>query len=187
MPAAAQAGLHWRLVRMGNLCMNSMAWVAVAAVANLAASIGVIVAVVLLARHIRENSEAVRMHVRQSALALHGNFTDLIIQNPDLQDIYRRGRKNYWNLKGQDLYRFSNLAQKAFWYFSTLYHQRHMGNLEEHQWLEGRAHLNYWLQSEGVRQWWQDFGSKSASPDFRRFVDGELERLGPIAIGRHRR
>ncbi len=167
--------------------MNSMAWVAVAAVANLLASVGVIVAVVLLARHIRENSEAVRMSVRQSALSLHGNFTDLIIQNPDLQDIYRRGRKNYWNLKGQDLYRFSNLAQKAFWYFSTLYHQRHMGTLEEHQWHEGRAHLNYWLQSEGVRQWWQDFGSKSASPEFRRFVDGELERLGPIAIGRHRR
>lgn len=162
-----------------------MNWMLVAVVANLIAAVGVIVAVVLLARHIREGTEAVRMSVRQQAIAMHGNFTDLIIQNPDLQDIYRRGRKNYWDLKGQDLYRFSNLAQKAFWYFSTLYHQRGMGNLEEHQWLEGRAHLNYWLQSEGVRQWWQDFGSKSASPDFRRFVDEELERLGPI--GRHRR
>ena len=89
--------------------MNASVWIVVAAVANLIASIGVIAAVVLLARHIRDNSEAVRMNVRQSAISLHGNFTDLIIQNPDLQDIYRRGRKNYWNLKEQDLYRFSNL------------------------------------------------------------------------------
>ncbi len=162
-----------------------MNWLVVTAVAGLVASLGVIVAVLLLARNVRENSEALRSLLRRGPVSVHGNFADLIIQNPDLQDIYRRGRKHYWSLKDQDLYRFSNLAQKAFWYFSDLYYQHEAGSLEEYQWQEGRAHLTYWLQAQGVRQWWQDFGSKSASPDFRRFVDEELERLGPI--GRHKR
>ncbi|MEJ2603572.1 MAG: hypothetical protein P8172_09805 [Gammaproteobacteria bacterium] len=161
-----------------------MNWMMVTALASLAASIGVIVAVVLLTRHVRENTRALRTNLQRGPVSTHGNFADLIIQNPDLQDIYRHGRKSYWSLKDQDLYRFSNLAQKAFWYFSDLYYQHETGTLEEYQWQEGRAHLIYWLQAEGVRQWWQDFGSKSASPDFRRFVDGELERLGPI--GRHK-
>ena len=67
----------------------------------------------------------------------------------ELNDLYLRGRADLESLSRDEVYQFSNLALKAFWFFSAAHFQFRMGTLADSDWQEQRAAIRYWLRGPG--------------------------------------
>jgi hypothetical protein len=102
---------------------------------------------------------------------------DLVIQAPELNDIYVRGLADLESLSKDEYYRFSNMAMKYFWFCSAGYFQFRIGTLSDSDWQEHRVALHYWLRGPGCRSWWAKFGRASFGPEFQNFIDAEIASL----------
>jgi hypothetical protein len=68
-----------------------------------------------------------------------------------------------------------------FTFFENLHYQYLSGMLEEELWQRYRRHIQWYLDRDGVRQWWSLTESTWMSDSFRRFVNEQLAGSKPIA------
>lgn len=154
-----------------------MNWDAFAAIAEGIGAAGVIASLLYLAIQVRGNTRAAAVEAKLESTRLLNDFIDALIQNPELNDLYLRGLADLESLSQSDYYRFSNMALKAFWFFSAGHFQYRMGTLSEGDWYELRAVLHYWLRRPGCRTWWAKLGRASFGPEFRAFIEAEMASL----------
>jgi len=151
-----------------------MNWEAIGAIGEVLGAIGVIASLIYLAIQVRASTRAAAVEAKlESTRMLHG-FMDYLIETPELNDIYLRGIDDLNSLSKEDYYRFSNMAFKAFWFFSAAHFQLRMGTLDEGEFQEPLSVMRYWLHHPGCRAWWHKLGHQSASPKFREFVEAEI-------------
>ena len=99
-----------------------------------------------------------------------------MIENPELGDIFRRGRADLESLKPEEFYRFSNMAFQSFSFFSAGYFQNSRGSLGDGDWYEFLAIVRFWLRGKGCQRWWENYGRVMFGPDFVAFIDAELKQ-----------
>lgn len=154
-----------------------MNWAAVSAVGELIASLGVVGSLIYLAVQIRQNNVASTVSAKLVSTQLLSQFVDGFIQDPDLMELWLRGRMDYDALSDSDRLRFANMCLKAFWFFSTAEFQLRIGTLQEDDWVEFYAVIRYWLEGRGVRTWWRRVGNDRFGKHFSTFIDEELSEL----------
>lgn len=154
-----------------------MNWDAIGAVSELVGAAGVIASLLYLAIQVRASTRASAVEAKLESTRLLNDFIDSLIQAPELNDLYLRGLADIESLSKTDYYRFSNMALKAFWFFSAGYFQHRMGTLGADDWHELRAVLQYWLRKPGCRVWWDRLGRASFGSEFREFVESEMAAL----------
>jgi hypothetical protein len=163
---------------------NDMNWDAIGAVAESIAALGVIASLLYLASQVRASTRAAAVTAKLESTGLLNKFIDLLIENPELNDIYMRGILNLASLDKEEYLRFSNMSLKAFWFFSAGHFQYRSGTISEDEYYEVRAVLRYWLRGQGCRDWWEKFGRMSVSPAFRKFVDAEIREIAATGVSR---
>ncbi len=151
-----------------------MNWDAIGAVAEALGAAGVIASLLYLAIQVRASTRASAVEAKLQSTRLLGETMDVVIQSPELADIYARGLADLESLSKEEYYRFSNMALKAFWFFSAAHFQFRMGTLAESDWHEQKLALRYWLRGPGCRSWWAKFGRASFGPAFQDFVEAEI-------------
>ena len=154
-----------------------MNWEAIAAIAETIGALGVIASLLYLAGQVRASTRASAVEAKLASTQMLNDYVDGLIQNPELNDLFLRGLADLGSLSEADYYRFSNMALKAFWFFSAQHYQFRTGTLSEGDFLEGRMVLLYWLKRPGARAWWAKLGRASVAPEFRDFVDAEIAAL----------
>jgi hypothetical protein len=152
-------------------------WDAIGAIAEAVGAAGVIASLLYLAVQVRGSTRASAVEAKLESTRLLNDFIDGLIESPELNDIYQRGRADLESLSEAEYYRFSNLSVKAFWFFSAGHFQFRMGTLGEGEFHETRVTIRYWLRGPGCRAWWAKFGWNSVSPEFRKFVEAELAEI----------
>jgi hypothetical protein len=152
-------------------------WDAIGAIGEAVGAAAVVASLLYLAIQVRGSIRASAVEAKLESTRLLNHFIDLLIENPELNDLFMRGIDDLDQLSKEEYYRFSNMSLKAFWFFSASHFQFKMGTLAEDDFHESRSVLRYWLRRPGCRAWWERLGKDSVSPTFRDFVDSEIAEL----------
>ena len=130
-----------------------MNWEATAAIAHVVAAIGVIASLLYLAVQVRHENRTSAVAAKLASTKLLSDFVDPMIVNPELMDLWLKGRKNLASLSEVEKHRFMNMCLKAFWFFSAALFQLRKATLNEEDWAEFHAVIRFWLEGEGVQAW----------------------------------
>jgi hypothetical protein len=150
---------------------------AISAIGEIVRTVGIIATLLYLAFQVRASARASAVEAKLQSARLLSDFTDLLIQSPELNAIFRRGRKSADSLSSDDHFRFSSMCLKAFWFFSAGHFQFRRGSISEDDWWEFKAIVRYWLRGQGVREWWEKFGRTMYGRDFVSFIDSEIAKI----------
>jgi len=154
-----------------------MDWEALGAFAELIGAVGVIGSLLYLAVQVRTSNRAAAVQAKLESTRLLNDFMDLLIEHPELDQLMRKGRKGLDSLSPDEYQQFSNMSLKAFWFFSAGHFQFRRHTLAEGEWYEVRAVVDYWLRSQGCRDWWAKLGRSMYGAEFVEFVESEIARL----------
>jgi hypothetical protein len=154
-----------------------MNWDALGAIAELAGAIGVIASLAYVATQIRHNTRASAVESKLVTTGMLTEFVDMLITDPELNDIFQRGRISKEDLTKEEYQRFSNMVMKTFWFCSAAHFQLRTGTLTDEDWYEIKAILDYWIAGAGVREWWSRYGHQRFGKTYADFVDGEVARM----------
>jgi len=155
-----------------------MNWDAIGAVAELLGAIGVIGSLIYLGTQVRTSNLASQVDSKLKTTEFLVNFQDLLLGNPDLNEVMMRGRKGIEQLSKEEYLQFSNLAQKAFWYFSACYFQKRKNTVEDADWFEVNSIIMYWTSARGTYQWWMRIGRNSFTGEFEAFIEQQFDVYG---------
>ena len=154
-----------------------MNWDALGAIAELAGAIGVIASLAYVATQIRHNTRASAVESKLVTTGMLTGFVDMLITDPELNDIFMRGRTSTESLSKEEHQRFSNMVMKTFWFGSAAHFQLRTGTLTEEDWFEIKAILDFWIAGAGVRGWWRRYGHQRFAKTYAEFVDAEVARV----------
>ena len=154
-----------------------MDWDALGAIAEIAGAFGVIASLAYVATQIRHNTRASAVESKLVTTGMLTEFVDMLIINPELNDIFLRGRTSTESLSKEENQRFSNMVMKTFWFCSAAHFQLRTGTLTEEDWFEIKAILDYWIAGAGVRGWWRQYGNQRFGKTYAEFVDAEIARV----------
>jgi hypothetical protein len=153
-----------------------MDWDAVGAMGELAGAVGVIASLVYLATQIRHNTRASAVEAKLATTGMLTAFGDMLIADPELNDLFMRGRESTEGLSQQEYQRFSSMVMKTFWFGSAAHFQLRTGTLIDEDWFEIKAILDFWIAGPGVRDWWRRYGHQRFGRTYAEFIDTEVAR-----------
>lgn len=151
-----------------------MNWDAIGAISEMLGAIGVIASLVYVGSQVRASTKASRIDSKLRLTEKLINFGDLLIENPNLNDIMIRGRQGLKELSKEDYVQFSNLCQKACWHLSAAYFMHRNDAISDEDFHEFRFVAKYWTSSMGFRQWWEKGGEESFTGEFEKYIEQEM-------------
>ena len=154
-----------------------MNWDAIGAIAELVGAVGVVASLLYVATQVHNSNRASAVQAKLETTRLLNEFNDLLIQNPELNNLMLQGRRDIGSLSRDEYLQFSSMSLKAFWFFSAGYFQFRQRTLTESDWFELRAVLHYWLRSPGCQDWWHKLGRSMFGAEFVAFVEAEIALL----------
>ena len=120
-----------------------MNWEAAGAVGEIVGAIGVIASLLYVAMQVRMSTRASVIESKLATSRMHSDFLGSLIQNPELDEILRRGLAGLEPLSKEDYHRFSNLTLQAFTVFSACYFQVEAGTMNSDEWQESEMIIQY--------------------------------------------
>ena len=154
-----------------------MNWEAIGAMGEIIGAITVVATVAYLAVQVRTAARATAIESKVATSRAYCDYLGQLIQSPDLNSLFLRGREDLAPLESEEYFRFSNLAFQGFSMFSAAHFQYRESVLNESDWYEHRAIVKFWLRGAGVRQWWSKAGQHMFGPDFAKYIESEIEHL----------
>lgn len=153
-----------------------MNWDAIGAIAEGIGAVGVIVSLLYVARQVGASTRASAVESKLASTQSYTSFLTELVRSPELNELFLRGRRDLGSLSQDEYFRFTNLALISFSYFSAGYFQLSRDTLDEDDWFEIRAVIQFWLRGPGVRQWWGKVGRHFFGRRFVEFIDAEMPR-----------
>ena len=139
-------------------------------------SLALVVSLIYLGKQVSHGTRASAVQAKIATTTMQSGFADLLIADPDLNDLIMRAMVSTDSLTKQEYHRFSNLCFKMFWFVSTAHFQLRVGTLTEEDWFEIKASLAFYLGGAGFRTWWRQIGRARFTGKFAEFVDAEVVR-----------
>lgn len=146
-----------------------MNWEAVAAVSEIVGAIAVVVSLLYVAKQIRAQNRESRI---ASVHELNESFRNAItsFQNPDLADVFVRGKNDFQSLPETERLQFISMIQGIMRVWEDAYHQHQEGRLNDRVWNAMVVQFSGYLSLPGVIGVWS-IRKMAYSEDFRAFVD----------------
>ncbi len=152
-----------------------MNWDMIGALAELAGAIAVVVTLAYLATQIRQNNISARVAANQEMTRQYADFNDLLLLNPELEDLYWKGNSGE-DLTELEQRKFARLMGKQCWYFAAMHFRYTQQNLSDNEWVQSREMITRQVRLPGFKRWWptrKDSYSKSYVDFVERLMDGE--------------
>jgi hypothetical protein len=147
-----------------------------ATVAEIGASIGVMISVIYLGIQIRGSNEQLRAQSYNDTLEILHKPFELIVQDQGLADLVVRGERDPESLSPGEWQRYSYLLVIRYDAYEHAYYARRDGEIPEEIWKGIESGLTANLTSnKGFRRFWVQKGSIYAEP-FHGFVESKLSR-----------
>jgi len=154
-----------------------MNWDAIGAIAEGVGAAGVIVSLLYVARQMGASTRASAVESKLASTRSYTDFLAEFVRTPELYDLFIRGRKDLSSLSPEEYLRFSDLALVSFSYFSAGYFQLARGLLEEDDWFETQAVIQFWMRGPGVQDWWGKVGRSFFGRRFVEFIDAQRSAI----------
>jgi len=140
-----------------------------AAIAEIVGAIAVVASLVYLAVQIRQNTHGLSMSLKSTELAAFernvdaGNrIREIFILNPDVSELFARGKSSYTDLSSSDKIRFSMLLSNVFSAFQGAYIRQLTYGNDPENFVGSERLLDSYISCSGVRDW-----LSSNNPDWR--------------------
>ena len=153
-----------------------MNWEAVGSLGEAIGAAGVMASLIYLALQVRASNRASAVQAKFASTHMQADFLDYLIQNPDLNDLFNKGRQGIESLSAEEYYRFSNMALHAFSFLSAAHFQRCKGVHFEDDWKEIHAITSFLLRGPGFRDWWRKVGQYMFGNDFVSYIESEIQK-----------
>ena len=158
-----------------------------AAIAEIVGAVAVVASLVYLAVQIRQNTHGLAMSLKSTELAAFernveaGNrIREIFILNPDVSELFARGKDSYTDLGSSDKIRFGMLLSNVFSAFQGAYiRQLTYGNDPENFVGTERA-LDSYVRCRGVRDW-LSISNPDWRPQFAALVQGRVKMFDDVA------
>ena len=144
-------------------------------IGELVAAIGVIVSLIYLAVQIRQNTKTVRTSTYQAVLDYSNRVQELVLSNPNLERIWRVGRRDPTQLTDDERPQFRLLLTSFLNVYETMFLQYRRGTLDEEYWKSRLLGLELMFSQPGVRAHWLGVLERRAfvarTPEFKELLD----------------
>ena len=152
-----------------------MNWEAIGAIGEIVGAVGVIVTLLFLTIQLRQNTKALRADSFRGVFEMGHSSTTMIIESPEISDLYLRGRQDYSSLSPSDQQRFHYLMaqrvhsiQSMFLYHEANDHKSIFGGM-------GASQIRRAVQDPGVLEWWEARGKAVFPEDFQSYVQEVID------------
>ena len=140
-----------------------------AAIAEIIGAVAVVASLVYLAVQIRQNTHELSMTLKSTELSAFernvdaGNrIREIFILNPDVSELFARGKNSYTDLDSRDQIRFGMLLSNVFSAFQGAYIRQLTYGSDPEDFAGSERSLDSYVGCSGVREW-----ISSNSPDWR--------------------
>jgi hypothetical protein len=137
------------------------------------AAIATLITLIYLAAQIRQNTRAVRSSAFQQVVDSFSGISLEIGLNREVSEILDRGSEGLSSLDSVERRRYWSVLLSFFRRAESVFFQSEQGTLQLESWEGIREFLRSVLQSQGVREFW-DENSLASNSRFRTFVESEL-------------
>lgn len=138
--------------------------------AEITAALGVIVSVIYLAAQVGDNTVALRAQSHSNALVQFNTTNAMLVQDPELAEIYDRGLASPDTLSSVEWTRLGIYLLIAVNAWEYTYYLHEDGSIPEQLWDGGNAYYVYLATTPGLRRFWAENGFAYAEP-FHSYAD----------------
>lgn len=131
-----------------------------AAIAEIVSAVAVVASLVYLAVQIRQNTHGLSMNLKSTELAAFernvdaGNrIREILILNPDVSELFARGKSSYTDLGSSDKIRFDMLLSNVFSAFQGAYIRQLTYGNDPENFAGSERLLDSYIRYSGVRDW----------------------------------
>jgi hypothetical protein len=152
---------------------------ALGSIGELLGGIAVVASLIYVASQIRQNTEVASVTNHQNALSIFSTFTDWVVRDPKLADLYRHGLHEFDSLSASDQFRFSQLMLHQFLHYNYQRESHENGLLDDALFSTWEASLAAQLKMPGGASWWA--GAKDVVlPAARESLDRAIATAPPL-------
>jgi len=147
-----------------------MSWEAVNAISQLVGSIAVVFSVLYLALQVHRSTRVARLATQDSAATALRDVTKPLMENAELERIWRVGLEDLSALSVEDRARFFHAAYQFLKAFETIHFHYVYGLMDKQLWDGWHGLLRHYIIAPGIAHYWK-LRPEVFSERFRKFVD----------------
>ena len=165
-----------------------MDWIAVGAIAEILGALALVLTLAYLAIQVTHSTQSARRAAVERAVDSVREWNRILIDNPDVADVYWKGTEGIENLSNQrERSQFGVMSYNLFKTCEQLHYQHMVGSMESSMWTGIEWQMRGNLLYPGHMQWWQErrhaFGQEFQ--DFISHLTPDTERVfnPPASVG----
>lgn len=153
-----------------------MNWDALGAIAEMVASVAVLITLIYLAIQVKQNTAMSREAILRNQTDRNMDNSKFIAGTPGLMDIYIRAMDDPDQVTREERWRFGSYMYGMFLDFQEAYHFNESRRQNDYWWPMIRKNITFYLSRPGGRAWWKSQGRNMLDSEFVAFVDQEIIR-----------
>src|SRR5213080_175666 len=145
-------------------------WDAISAVSQLVGSIAVVFSVLYLAMQVHRSTRVAKLATQDAAATALRDVTKPLMENADLERIWRIGLEDIRALSVEERARFFHAAYQFLKAFETIHFHYVYGLMDKQHWEVWHGLLRHYIAASGIAQYW-NLRPEVFSERFRNFVN----------------
>ena len=147
-----------------------MNWDAISAISQLVGSIAVVLSVLYLALQVHQSTRVAKLATQDAAATALRDVTKPLMENAELERIWRIGLEDLSALSAEDRARFFHATYQFLKAFETIHFHYVYGLMDRQLWDGWHGLLKHYVAAPGIAQYWK-LRPEVFSERFRKFVD----------------
>jgi hypothetical protein len=147
-----------------------MNWDAISAISQLVGSIAVVLSVLYLALQVHQSTRVAKLATQDAAAAALRDVTKPLMENAELERIWRVGVEDISDLSTEERARFFHATYQFLKAFETIHFHYVYGLMDRQLWEGWHGLLQHYVAAPGIAQYWK-LRPEVFSERFRKFVD----------------
>ena len=147
-----------------------MSWEAINAVSQLVSSVAVVLSVLYLGIQVHRSTRVAKLATQDAAATALRDVTKPLMENAELERIWRIGLEDLSALSTEDRARFFHAAYQFLKAFETIHFHYVYGLMDRQLWEGWRGLLQHYVAAPGMAHYWR-LRPEVFSERFRKFVN----------------
>ena len=147
-----------------------MSWEAINAVSQLVSSVAVVLSVLYLGIQVHRSTRVAKLATQDAAATALRDVTKPLMENAELERIWRIGLEDISALYTEDRARFFHAAYQFLKAFETIHFHYVYGLMDRQLWEGWRGLLQHYVAAPGMAHYWR-LRPEVFSERFRKFVN----------------
>src|SRR5438094_2606409 len=145
-------------------------WDAISAISQLVGSIAVVLSVLYLALQVHRSTRVAKLATQDAAATALRDVTKPLMENAELERIWRVGLEDLSALSTEDRARFFHATYQLLKQFETIHFHYVYGLMDRQLWEGWHGLLRHYVAAPGIAEYWK-LRPEVFSERFRKFVN----------------